>query len=230
MIWPPGTPVTPAPAGDFEKIVARLLTGVPRRGRALVAIDGVGASGKSTFAAHLTHRIGTRPVTVLHVDDFFNPAVIRHARGRQSAEGFWRDAYNYAALTDWALNPLRASGDGLYRPASYDRTSGETVQPAQVQASPDALVLVEGTFLHRDELAPLWDYSMFLDVPFEETTRRMAQRDGLEPEHVLLNRYTGGQHIYFANAAPWDRASLVVDNTDVNRPKIISANAASPAP
>ena len=75
-----------APAGDFEKIVAQLLAGVPRQGRALVAIDGVGASGKSTFAAHLAHRIDTRPVTVLHVDDLFNPTVVRHARGRQSAE------------------------------------------------------------------------------------------------------------------------------------------------
>ncbi|HEY8717960.1 hypothetical protein [Pengzhenrongella sp.] len=79
---------TPAPAGDCEEIVARLLAGVPRQGRTLVAIDGVETSGKSTLSAHLANRIETRPVTVLHVDDFLNPAVIRHDRGRQSADGF----------------------------------------------------------------------------------------------------------------------------------------------
>ncbi|HEY8718949.1 uridine kinase [Pengzhenrongella sp.] len=207
---------TPAPAGGFEEIVAQLLAGVPRQGRTLVAIDGVRASGKSTFAAQRAHRIDTRPLIRLARDDFFNPAAIRHARADSP-----RRASGSTRTT------LRASGDGLDRPASYDRASGETVEPEQVQASPDARVLVEGTFLHRDQLAPLWDYSIFLDVPFQETAWRMAQRDGLEPENLLLDRYTGGQRLYFASAAPWDRASLVID---VHRPKIINASAASPAP
>ena len=105
---------------SVDAILARLLAAVPGDRRVLVAIDGVGASGKTTFAAQLARRVGPRPVIVLHVDDFFHPPEIRHARGRHSAEGFWLDAYDYDALVAAALGPLGPGGSGLYRSAAGD--------------------------------------------------------------------------------------------------------------
>ncbi len=201
-----------------------MLAAAPPGRRALVGIDGVGASGKSTFAEELARRIGTRPVLVLHLDDFFNPSDVRHARGRHSPEGFWLDAYDYAALRSWALEPLSADGDGRYRTGSFDRSTGGRTDPGVRTAPPDALVVVEGTFLHRDEVAGFWDFSVYLDVPFAETERRMAHRDGLAADtvHGLMRRYTGAQRLYFAAARPWERASVVVDNSDPRRPRIIA--------
>ncbi|GEK23518.1 hypothetical protein [Cellulomonas xylanilytica] len=69
---------------SLEAVVARLRAAVPDRGRALVAVDGVGASGKTTLAARLAQCLGPRPVIVLHADDFFHPSAVRHARGRDS--------------------------------------------------------------------------------------------------------------------------------------------------
>lgn len=216
---------------DFQAIVDAVLAAAPADRRALVAIDGVGASGKSTFAEELARRVHSRPVLVLHVDDFFNPSEVRHARGRHSSEGFWLDAYNYAALVSWALEPLGADGDGVIRTSSFDRETGRTTKPEGRLIPPDALVLVEGTFLHRDELVPFWDHSLFLDVPFRETERRMAERDGLTADtvHELMDRYTGAQRIYFAAARPWERASSVVDNSVLGRPRIIDASTATAA-
>ena len=194
----------------------------------VVAVDGIGASGKSTFAAGLAERAQPRQVVLLHADDFFNPAHVRHARGRLSPEGFWLDTYIYDALISWTLEPLSRGGTGLYRPASFDRATGAAIRPEQVQAPEDALVIVEGTFLHRDELARFWDYSIFLDVPVDEANRRMSQRGDLDSEHEsdLLRRYNGAQRLYFAHARPWKRASVVVDNTDPTAPTIIDpANA-----
>lgn len=56
---------------SLEDIAAQVLAAVPVRSRALVAIDGVGASGKTTFATALARYVTNRPVLVLHVDDFF---------------------------------------------------------------------------------------------------------------------------------------------------------------
>jgi uridine kinase len=92
-----------------------------------------------------------------------------------------------------------------------------------VRAPTDALVVVEGMFLHRDELASCWDASVFLDVPFTETAARMAVRNGRnpDPEHPTMRRYVGGQRLYFDAARPWERATFVVDNSDFTSPKVI---------
>ncbi len=209
--------------GDgMSAVVARVLE-VTGRGRIVVAVDGVGASGKTTFAARLAELARPRPVVVLHADDFFHPAQVRHARGRHSPEGFWLDAYNYDALVSWALAPLARGGSGRYRSRSYDRETGAEVRPEAVAAPGDALVIVEGTFLHRDELVGFWDVSVFLDVTRSEAHRRMGHRGGLDREDraALLQRYDGAQQLYFAHARPWERASIVVDNTDPTAPATI---------
>jgi uridine kinase len=89
-------------------------------------------------------------------------------------------------------------------------------------------VIVEGMFLHRDGLAEHWDFSCFLDVPFTETARRMAVRDGShpDPDHESMRRYVGGQRLYFEAAQPWQRATRVVDNTRPAVARILSAGEA----
>jgi len=69
----------------------------------------------------------------------------------------------------------------------------------------------------------VWDLSLFLDVPFAETARRMALRDGTpaDPEHPRMRRYTEAQRRYLTTCAPRERASLVIDNTDPARPVVV---------
>lgn len=193
-------------------------------GRQLIAIDGVDGSGKSTFARYLAPELHARPVVTIHVDDFLNLREVRHRRGRSSPEGFWLDTYDYAALDEYVLQPLGKRGNGLYRPGVTDVRRNTRLQLDPLRAPEDALVLVEGMFLHRDELVEQWDYSIFLDVPFTETARRMAMRDGShpDPEHPSMRRYVGGQRLYFENAMPWVKATRLIDNTDPEAPGLLS--------
>ena len=192
-------------------------------GRRFVAIDGIDGSGKTSFAANLEAEIQDRPVIVIHADDFLNPSTIRHAKGRTSPEGFWKDTYNYGALMDLVLTPLAGNGDGWYSPASYGRYEDQIAIGELMCAPSNALVLVEGMFLHRDELVSFWAASVFLDVPFSKSAARMAVRNGSnpDPQHPTMRRYVEGQRLYFAAALPWDRATIVVDNTDFASPKVI---------
>lgn len=207
--------------GVLDAIADQLLGGGPRDRRSLVAVDGIGASGKTTFASRLARRAGGREVVLLHADDFFHPAAVRHARGRWSPEGFWLDAYDYDALVGWALEPL-ATGRGRYRDHCYDRGTGTAVRPAPRTAAPDAVLVVEGTFLHRDRLVDLWDRSVYLHVPFAEGLRRMAARDGVDPDVDAgpRARYVGAQRLYAADR-PWARATLVLDNADPTAPRVV---------
>jgi uridine kinase len=200
--------------GVIAFVAASIEAVAPSTGRALVAVDGIGASGKSTFAGSLAMQLTGRPVAVLHLDDFFNPPAIRHARGRHSPEGFWLDTYNYDALTSHALDPLK-NGNGRYRPSAASPSDG----PQWLQAPEDAVMLIEGTFLHRDELRHYWDFSIYLHVPFAVAAQRMTARGTVKsPDDPLLQRYFGAQGLYFEQAHPCERASLVIDNSDYAHP------------
>lgn len=192
-------------------------------GRGIVAIDGVDGSGKTVFAANLAAHIEDRPVVIIHADDFLNPSPVRHAQGRTSPIGFWEDTYNYSAPIEHVLAPLSGIEDGWYSPASFDPATDQTVHAEKIRAPSEALIVLEGMFLHRDELASFWDASEFLDVPFTETARRMAVRNGSSPDpsHPAMRRYVGGQRLYFDAVRPWERATFVVDNSDFAFPKMI---------
>jgi uridine kinase len=204
------------------EIAARVAAALPADRRALVGVDGVDGSGKTTFAARVAEALD-RPTVVIHLDDFLNPATRRHRRGRRSPHGFWLDTYDYVAIARDVLQPLGTTGDGWYRSASLDPVTDARVKPPRQQAPRDAVVIVEGMFLHRAGLAAVWDCSVWLDVSFTETARRMATRDGThpDPEHKSMRRYVGGQRLYFAAAEPWTRATFVVDNTDPRHPRVV---------
>lgn len=90
-----------------------------------------------------------------------------------------------------------------------------------VRRRQERLLVLDGVFLHRDELHGSWDLSVFLDVPFEVAAERMARRDGptINPS---WQRYVQGQRMYFAACAPWRRADLMIDNADLGCPRIVS--------
>jgi uridine kinase len=87
-----------------------------------------------------------------------------------------------------------------------------------------AVVVVDGVFLHRPELAGAWELSIFLEVGFGETARRMAGRDGSEPdpEHPSLARYVRAQRRYLAECRPREQAGIVIDNTGLAAPVLLS--------
>jgi uridine kinase len=209
--------LTPARAGVLSRIADAITPDVVR-----VGVDGPDGSGKTVLAAELASllRGRGRPAVQVSIDDFHHVREIRYRRGRDSPEGFWRDSYDYDRFHAFVLEPFAPGGDRLYRPAGHDLNSDRVLEPAPRQAESDAVLIVDGLFLHRDELYASWDLSLFLDVPFTETARRMATRDGTppDPDHPGMRRYVEAQRIYFAACDPRRRATAVVDNTDPARP------------
>ena len=229
---PPNEAVSDERASLLLLLTARLAGLEPHR-RLFVAVDGVDGSGKSTFAdalaAELAGGPSSRATVRIALDDFHHPRRIRYRRGSGSAAGFRENSYNLQQFRDYVLSPLQPGGSGSFRPAGHCLTTDAVLCPDPVPAAPDAVVVVDGLFLHRVELAAAWDFSVFLDVPFPVTATRMALRDGspADPEHPDLHRYVGGQRLYFADTDPAARATVVVGNTDPEHPRIISAAAAS---
>ena len=186
----------------MDAFVVRLAGLVDRlrsaRGRVTVAIDGADCAGKTTLADALAHQLGGHVVRA-SIDSFLNPDDVRRARGDLSADGCYRDSFDYARFRRLVLDPL--SGDGA-----------------------PAVLVVDGVFLLRPELRDAWTLSVHLDVSPEETVRRARVRDahrfGDELERRYVERYLPAQEIYRAEADPLAHADVLVGYDDPARPDV----------
>jgi uridine kinase len=210
-------------------VLGRIAGLVPERphGFVRVGVDGVDGAGKTTFADALGEHLSAegREVVRVRADDFLHPRALRHRRGRDSPEGFFRDSYDLDRLHLDVLDPFAPLGSGRHRLAALDLEADTPLEPPWQQAAAGSVLVLDGMFLHRDDLVGTWDVSVLLDVPFAETARRMAVRDGSDPDphHPTMRRYVEGQQLYFRLCDPRERADVVVDNTDPHAPRIVTA-------
>ena len=179
---------SPARANTLEALAREILHNYPR-GRALVAVDGIDGSGSARFADDLAgafHALGSHVVRA-SMDDFLRPASERNAREGVSARLIYRDGFDYEAFRRELAHPFR---------------SGEPQVPEQ-PVPVGAILLVDGVFLNRPELAGLWNYSIWLD-----------SAPGLVANEA-----------YEAEARPRAAAVAIIDNTDIEHPRRIFADA-----
>jgi len=211
-------------------VVARVAADVlalPGSGVRRVAVDGFDGSGKTCFADELGEELAGCGVSVVRasVDDFHHPPAVRYRRGRASPEGFFRDSYDYDRLLRLLLDPLGAGGSGRFVRRSYDVHSERPVECLTETATPGSVLVFDGIFTHREELVGCWDYSVWLDVPFAVSIPRGAQRgdgDGdPDPAAPANRRYVEGQRRYLAACRPRERATVVIDNEHLDRPRPI---------
>jgi uridine kinase len=198
-------------------------------GRVIVAVDGLDGAGKTVFADGLAEVFAETGDAVFRagIDGFHRPRIERYARGRRSPEGFYLDSYDYPTFRRVLIDPFRdgaqtAAATG-FQLAAFDVVRDAAVESQWVTAPLDAVLVVDGIFLHRPQLRDLWDWSVWLDVPFDMAFARMALRDGSDPDpDAPANaRYRQGQELYLDEARPREAASVIVDNTDLARPRIV---------
>jgi len=204
---------------DVAARVAALPNDAPR----LVGIDGVDGVGKTVFADELAHVLRGHGIRVVQVsiDGFHRPRIERYRRGRASAEGYFRDSFDIDALLEVVIAPLTPGGSGTVRTAVFDYRMDSPVPGELVPVAAGDVVLLDGVFLHQDALADVWDLSVLLRAPLAVAIARMAERDGMPMDDRIMQRYREGQRMYLAECSPEQRASLVIDHTDVTAPRVV---------
>jgi hypothetical protein len=98
-----------------------------------------------------------------------------------------------------ADHPVRVAIDGV---AGSGKTTDGFHRPRAEHAGADSILLFDGLFLLRTEIAACWDLHVFLDVPFDETLRP-------------------GEERYLRELRPRERAAIVIANADPLQPAIL---------
>lgn len=213
---------------DTLAAIVAMLRGLYPRGRVMIAIDGLTASGKSTFADDLatswrdavSGAPGASATTVLRasVDDFLRPRAARYARGRDSAEGRYLDSYDYSLLRRVLIEPFRMGGSTGFQLRGFDRDADRAFQSEWTTAGPDAVLIVDGSFLNRPELRGVWNAVIWLEADAAVRDARILERDGITPDSPTAGRYRGAGELYEATN-PREAATLIVDNTAPAHPR-----------
>jgi uridine kinase len=206
-----------------DEVLAAVWASVPAPGRpVLVGMDGPDGAGKTTLADDLARVARGRPVVRASLDDFHHPRAHRHAEGR-TAETVWSRGFDYDAVRRELLEPWRHGAGATYHRRWHDLATDASVrEPAEVVPT-DGVLVVDGVFAQRDELAGVWDLVVYVDASDAVRVARMAERDGVpaDPEHPDQRRYLEAQRLYHARCDPVGRADVVLDLDDPERIRIV---------
>jgi uridine kinase len=216
---------------ERHTVIARLagrLAAIQRQHPVRVAIDGVDAAGKTTLADELVEPLAAHGRTAIRasIDGFHRPRAERYSQGADSPQGYYADSFDYAVLRDALLLPLGPGGSRRFRRVVFDVRRDARVVGEEAVAPPNAILLFDGVFLLRPELADLWDYHVFVDVASDVALLRALQRDQAlfgSPDAVrdrYTRRYMPGQRLYLDAAHPRERADAVLWNDDPQRPRL----------
>jgi uridine kinase len=182
---------------ELARAVAARHLGRPLR----VGIDGVDGAGKTMLAGELAQHLANldRPCLLVSLDHFERAEPERYTRGELSPEGYYLDGFDF--------DRFRAHVLGVIAPDN-------------------AIVLCDGVFMHRPELADLWDATIFVSADLEIAAQRGAERnlawvDSLDDTYERYRRrYMPAQRRYLDEQRPHERADFVVHNTTLGAPRL----------
>jgi molybdopterin-guanine dinucleotide biosynthesis protein A len=172
----------------------------------VIAIDGPSCSGKSVLAAAVGLRSGG---SVLEGDDFYRNRLPGLSAGQRAAmsEAEVVDAViDWERLRDEGVLPLRAGQAASFQPYDWDANDGRLAPVKTVPAA--KLIIVEGVYAARPELADLIDFTVYLGIDPDVRARRYAQR---EDEPGWRGFWERGEIYYFSDVRPPASFDLQLD-------------------
>ncbi|TDL86589.1 uridine kinase [Vibrio vulnificus] len=169
----------------------------------ILAIDGRGGSGKSTLAARIQAEFPGS--VVVHMDDFYLPSSDRVSLP-PSQKPIGAD-YDWERVCNQILKPLTEGEEARYQ--RYDWETDTMAEWHEVPAG--GLVIIEGTYSIRKELAGYHDFTIWVECPRDQRLKRGLERDGEDARQMWEDNWMVHEDLYVG--AHRERANLVVDGT-----------------
>ncbi len=158
-----------------------------------VAADGHSAAGKSSVAGYLAEVFD---VALVPGDDFYSVMDNETRAALSPVQGVDR-YYDWRRMCSEAIIPLLAVMPATYRPYQWD-TNALAEWTVTIASAP--LVVIEGLFVARPELAHLIDITVVVEA--HSTTRAARQAHRADATNDWLERWDRAERYYFEAVRP----------------------------
>jgi uridine kinase len=170
----------------------------------LVAIDGGSGAGKSTFAQNVTRELGA---AVIDGDDFY-------AGGTEAEWDAMSASEKAAHCIDWrrqrpVLEALAQGRGASWLPYDWETDDGRLLERPNV-CEPAPVIILEGVYSARPELADLFDLRVLYDSPADVRRRRIVEREGMGHHSDWNDRWEEAEQWYFNRVMPPEVFDLVL--------------------
>ena len=183
------------PFAPFFGEVERLALGE----RAIIAIEGGSASGKTTLGRFLKEKYDCN---VFHMDDFFlrpeqrTPERLAEAGGNVDRERFLSEV----------LIPLSEGREVCFRRFNCSRQELE----APLAVTPKRLNFVEGAYSMHPSLEKYYDFSLFIDISPEKQRERILVRNSEQQAKRFFEEWIPYELRYFSETNIKDRCKMII--------------------
>ncbi len=177
----------------------------------LIGIDGLGGSGKTTYADKLWK--GLEDSIIFHLDDFIHTKKVRYNENYEEWYCYYQLQWRYDYLIQKLLQPLKSGFDVRETFEMYDKeTDSYTLRYIEIPVG--TTVIVEGVFLQRSELRSYFDEVIYLDVDKDTRLKRLLNRDTYigNREEILrkyVKRYFPAEEVYIKQYNPLVLADII---------------------
>jgi uridine kinase len=204
------------PISAVDRVVDAIRECSIRAPRVVVAIDGRSGSGKSTVAEAVAQAMGA---VIVPCDDFFAASVSDAEWDRRTPEQRAADAIDWRRMQREAIDPLRAG-----RPArwyAFDFPAGPRgdgtypLQTTPTERAPKPVVLLDGAYSARPELADILDLSVLVEAVPATREARLAAREGADFLRQWHARWDPAEEYYFGYVRPPASFDVVIQTEGV---------------
>ncbi len=171
----------------------------------LIALDGRSGVGKSTLAQTLAKEFAG---VVVQGDDFFAGGADAEWDAR-SVEAKVADCIDWKRLRKEALEPLLASKPAIWHPFNF--VSGMGLSEKAEQRNPASLIILDGAYSCRPELADIVDFAVLIEMSDDKLRRqRLLLREGHSFMESWHQRWDPAEEYYFGQIVNRSRFDLIV--------------------
>lgn len=155
-------------------------------GRAVIAIDGNCAAGKTTLAQEIQSFFGG---TVIQADNFFLPFDMRsEERLSEPGGNFHRERFEAEVI-----NGIRSGLDFSY--GVFDCSIGEVTHSINVDEN--KLIIVEGSYCMHPAIEFEYDLKIFCTTDSEIQLSRIVKRNGESMAEIFKDKWIPFENRYF---------------------------------